>query len=67
MREALALEAVKIAVELGADVNAADAGGFTALETATSRGYKSVAEFLVGKGAKSDGPARPLPKEPVEN
>lgn len=66
-REALALEAVKIAVELGVDINTADAGGFTALETATSRGYKSVVEFLVSKGAKSDGPARPLPKEPVEN
>jgi ankyrin repeat protein len=66
-REALALEGVKLAAELGVDVNAADADGRTALETATALKYKSVIEFLTEKGAKLDHPARPLPREPVEN
>jgi len=66
-REALTLEAVKIAVELGVDVNAADADGRTALETATALKYKSVVDFLSSKGAKLDHPARPLPKEAVDN
>ncbi len=52
-RQALTLQAVKLAVELGVDVNAADAQGGTALEAATRLRYKSVAEFLIGKGAKS--------------
>jgi ankyrin repeat protein len=51
-REARTLEAVKLAVELGVDVHAADAQGRTALEAATALRYKSVAEFLVAKGAK---------------
>jgi cytohesin len=55
-REARMLEAVKLAVELGVDVNAADAHGRTALEAATALRYKSVVEFLVASGAK---PARP--------
>ena len=66
-REALTLEAVKLAVELGVPVNAADADGRTALETATAMGYKSVIEFLTAKGAKLDRPVRPLRKEPVDN
>ena len=66
-REARALEAVKLAAELGVNVNAADADGRTALETATALGYKSVAEFLVKRGAKLDRPARPLRKEAVDN
>ena len=57
-REARSLEAVKLAVELGVNVNAADAHGRTALEAATALRYKSVAEFLVAKGAKLDRPAR---------
>ncbi len=66
-REAFALEGVKIAAELGVDINAIDAEGRTALETATGRGYKSVVEFLTSKGAKLDRPARALPREPVSN
>jgi len=66
-REALTLEAVKIAVELGVDVNAGDAEGRTALETATARGYKSVVEYLTSKGAKLNGPVRPLQRGPVSN
>jgi ankyrin repeat protein len=66
-REAMALEGVKLAAELGVDVNAKDADGRTALETATALKYKTVVEFLTSKGAKLDGPVRPLPREPVEN
>jgi ankyrin repeat protein len=50
-REALVLECVKIAVELGVDPNAADADGRTAFEEARGMGYDSVAEFLVASGA----------------
>jgi len=66
-REARTLEAVKLAVKLGVDVNAADAEGRTALETATALRYKSVAAFLVEKGAKLDRPIRPLRKKPAPN
>jgi hypothetical protein len=66
-REAKALEAVKLAVELGVPVNASDAEGRTALETATALGYKSVVDFLTSKGAKLDRPVRPLRREAVEN
>ncbi len=61
-REALTLEAVQLAVELGVPVDAADNDGRTALETATALKYKSVVEFLIGKGAKLERPARPLPR-----
>ena len=66
-REALTLEAVKLAVELGVNVNAADTDGRTALETATALKYKPVVEFLVARGAKLDRPVRPLRKEAVDN
>ena len=45
-REALALECVKLAAELGADVNATDNSGRTALDGAKALGYESVARFL---------------------
>ena len=48
------LEAVKIAVELGADVNAADANGDTALHLAAFHGFESVVRFLVSRGARLD-------------
>jgi ankyrin repeat protein len=51
-REALTLEAVKLAVELGVDINAANADGRTALDAAKTLKYASVVEFLVKKGAK---------------
>jgi ankyrin repeat protein len=50
-REALALEAVTIAAELGVDVNAANANGDTALHGATARDLESVVKYLVGRGA----------------
>ena len=50
-RGALTLEAVKLVVELGVDVNVAKAEGRTALDGATSQGYDSVIEFLEGASA----------------
>jgi len=55
-REKLALEAVKIAVELGVDVNAKSVNGSTALDSARRLKWDSVAAFLVEKGAKSGTP-----------
>jgi ankyrin repeat protein len=51
-REALALEAVKLAVELGVDVNAANTDGRTALDQAKLLKYESVVQFLAERGAK---------------
>jgi ankyrin repeat protein len=56
--EAEALEAVKLAVELGGDVNAANAIGFRALHGAAIRGANSVIEFLVERGARLDAKDR---------
>ena len=50
-REALTLESARIAVELGVDVNAADADGRTALGSAVVLGYDSVVDFLIEVGA----------------
>ena len=49
--ETEALETVKLAFELGADVNAVNATGDTALHGAAYRGWDSVVRFLVDKGA----------------
>jgi ankyrin repeat protein len=57
-REALTLEAVKLAVELGADLNTVNTDGRTALDAAKTLRYDSVVKFLAGKGAKSGGPVR---------
>jgi ankyrin repeat protein len=51
-REALTLEAVTLAIELGVDVNAADTDGRTALDAAKVLGYETVVNFLVEKGAR---------------
>ena len=45
-REALTLEAVKLAVELGVDVNAANTDGRTALDAARALKYESVVKYL---------------------
>jgi ankyrin repeat protein len=50
--EALILEAVKLAVDLGVDLNAANADGRTALDAATTFHYETVVKFLVEKGAR---------------
>lgn len=51
-REALTLETVKLAVELGCDLNTANTDGRTALDGAKALKYDSVVNFLVEKGAK---------------
>ena len=51
-REALMLEAVTLAVELGVDVNAANTDGRTALDAARALKFERVAEFLVEHGAR---------------
>jgi ankyrin repeat protein len=51
-REALALEAVKLAVELGADVNVANTDGRTALDAAKAAKLESVVAYLEKNGAK---------------
>jgi len=48
------LEAMKAAIEVGADVNAATAEGDTALHTAASGKLNSIVQFLVENGAKLD-------------
>ena len=50
--EALILEAVKLAVDLGVDLNAANADGRTALDAATAFHYETVVKFLVEKGGR---------------
>jgi uncharacterized protein len=51
-REALMLDAVKLAVERGVDVNAANADGRTALDAANALKFESVVKFLTEKGAR---------------
>ncbi len=52
-REALALEAVRIAVEAGVDLTIADSSGRTALDAAVDLGYDSVVAYLTEAGAPS--------------
>ena len=52
--EAETLEAVRLCVERGADVNQADGNGETALHGAAYRGHNSVAQYLFEKGARPD-------------
>ncbi|MCU1335726.1 MAG: hypothetical protein JWO19_1307 [Bryobacterales bacterium] len=50
----LILEAVRLCVENGANVNAANSKGFTALHGAAYRGLDDVVQFLVQKGGRVD-------------
>ncbi len=49
-----ALEAVKLALELGGDVTAANDNGYTALHGAAHRGSPAIVQLLVDKGAQLD-------------
>lgn len=60
-REALTLETVKLAAELGVDVNVANTDGRTALDAARTLKYDTVVKFLEGKGAKPGTPRRDQP------
>jgi ankyrin repeat protein len=51
-REALVLETVKLAIDLGVDVNAMNTDGRTALDAAKALKYETVVAYLVTKGAK---------------
>jgi len=57
-REALALDSVKVALELGVDLNAANVDGRTALDAAESMGYDAVVDLLLEKGAKPGAPVK---------
>ncbi len=50
-KESLTLDVTKLAIDLGADVNAATANGDTALHSAASQALDSVVQWLVEKGA----------------
>jgi ankyrin repeat protein len=52
--ERTALEAVRILVDRGADVNAANRTGDTPLHSAAGKGFNTVVRFLVEKGAALD-------------
>lgn len=52
--EATSLEAIKLCVERGVDVNAFNANGQTAVHLAATRGTNSVITYLAEKGAKLD-------------
>jgi ankyrin repeat protein len=56
-REPATLEAVKLAAELGADLNLVNTDGHTALDAAKALRYQSVVDFLVEKGAKAGVPS----------
>ena len=49
-----AMEAVKLAIDFGADVTAANEAGDTAAHGAASRGYNRIIQFFLDKGAKLD-------------
>src|SRR5204863_6698804 len=49
-----ALEAVKLLVDRGAEVNAVNDYGYTALHGAAHRGANGIVQFLVSRGARLD-------------
>ena len=51
-REPLMLETVRLAADLGVDVNAANADGRTALDAARALKYDTVVKFLLERGAR---------------
>jgi ankyrin repeat protein len=63
-RQAAVLDAVKLAVEFGIDVNAANNDGRTALDGAQTLKFESVIAFLKEHGAKASGKAAPAVRVP---
>lgn len=67
-QESLTLETVKLAVELGIDINAANDDGRTALDGAQALKYPSVISYLLEKGAKpGKGGNRSVPRRGRES
>jgi ankyrin repeat protein len=64
-REALVLDSVRLAVELGVDLNATNTDGRTALDGAQTLKYETVIAFLKDHGAKASG--KPAPPVRVPN
>jgi ankyrin repeat protein len=52
--EAAYLEAIKLCLQQGADVNAANSLGFTSLHAAAAKGWESAIQLLVDNGARMD-------------
>jgi ankyrin repeat protein len=52
--EADAIESITLLLQAGADVNAADSNGRTALHGAAQKGYDRIVGFLAGRGARLD-------------
>src|ERR1700733_9411481 len=52
--ETQAISSIKLCLDAGADVNAIDNQGDTALHGAAQKGYDQVVQFLVDRGAKLD-------------
>ena len=65
-QEPKVLEMVKLTVELGVDVNAQNTDGRTALDSAKTLRFDSVAAFLTEKGAKPGTPRGKLPEPAPE-
>jgi ankyrin len=61
-REDLALDTVKLALEYGIDVNAANVDKRTALDAARALKFERVAAYLIDHGAKSGLPPKPEAK-----
>jgi hypothetical protein len=49
--ESIALEATRFLLDQGADINATNAAGYTALHAAVTRGADTIVEFLASRGA----------------
>jgi ankyrin repeat protein len=62
-REARMLATVKLAIELGIDVNAANTDGRTALDAAQALKYESVVKYLIDRGGKNG--AKPATQRPA--
>jgi ankyrin repeat protein len=58
------LEATRHLLSAGADANAGDVLGYTAMHWDARRGSRAIARLLIGKGARVDVPARRLGHAP---
>ena len=62
-REKLTLEAVKLGLESGSDINLVNTDGRTPLDAAKALNFKSVIDYMTANGAKAGtAPQRPIPR-----